>query len=504
MISTAQRGNRLISILVMLVSFCWLSCSTTKHSIQQQYEPSKLKADVDLLHTIIVQFHPGVYDYISKDSFNQVFSRYRNTITKPMNLQEFGFQVVAPIISSIHCGHTSFNYPRWYNHLMKDSIAPTFPLFLKIWGDTMIVTTNLNKKDSLLKKGTQICSINGLNASDLTKKMFPYLPTDGFTTTFNYIRLSSAFPYYHRNILGLSSHYAVEYADSNAIKKVDIPLYFPTKEKRQPTTKIHLDSPIIVSSISRKERGRSIQFNENEQFALMTLNTFDVGYQLKSFFNTSFEQLKEKNIRNLVIDVRINGGGEVQNYAALCRYLAPFSFKVADTAVANLNSFGIYTKYFNFGWFYGTALKLLTTQRADGLFHFRYIENHVYKPRKTNFFSGNIYILISGPSFSAASLFAHTLKGLPNVTLVGEETGGGDYGNNGLMIPDICLPNTKLQVRMPLFRIVQFKHGKKIGRGVIPDVLVLPITNAIRNARDLKLEKAIEMIRKASINGVHL
>jgi hypothetical protein len=57
---------------------------------------------------------------------------------------------------------------------------------------------------------------------------------------------------------------------------------------------------------------------------------------------------------------------------------------------------------------------------------------------------------------------------------------------------------------MPLFRIVQFKHGKKIGRGVIPDVLVLPITNAIRNARDLKLEKAIEMIRKASINGVHL
>lgn len=499
MISTVQRGNRLIIVLVMLVSFGWLSCTSTKHSVQQQYEPSKLKADVDLLHAIIIKFHPGVYDYISKDSFNQVFNRYRNAITKPMNVQEFGFQVVAPIISSIHCGHTSFNYPRWYNHLMKDSIAPTFPLYLKIWGDTMIVTSNLNKKDSILKKGTQISSINGLNASALTQKMFPYLPTDGFTTTFNYIRLSSAFPYYHRNILGLSSHYALEYLDSNKSKTVDIPLYYPTKEKRQPTTKSHIDSPIIVSSISRKERGRSIQFNESEQFALMTLNTFDVGYQLRSFFSTSFEQLKEKNIKNLIIDIRINGGGEVQNYAALCRYLTPFPFKVADIAVANLNGLGSYTKYFNFGWFYGSALKLLTSKRDDGLFHFRYIENHVYKPKKTNFFSGNIYILISGPSFSAASLFAHTLKGLPNVTLVGEETGGGDYGNNGLMIPDIRLPNTKLQVRMPLFRIVQFKHGVKNGRGVLPNVLVVPRADAVREGKDLKLEKALEIIRKNSI-----
>lgn len=499
MIFTVQRGNRQIIVLVMLVNFCLLSCNTAKHSILQQYEPSKLKADVDLLHRMVLKFHPGLNDYISTDSFNLVFSQYRDAITKPMNVQEFGFQIVAPIISSIRCGHTSFNYPRWYNHMMKDSIIPTFPLYLKIWGDTMIVTSNLNKKDSILKKGTQVYSINGLNASALTQKMFPYLSTDGFTTTFNYIRLSSAFPYYHRNILGLSSQYAIEYADSNAVEKVDISLYYPTKEKLQARTKSHVDSPIVVSSISRKESGRSIQFNENEQFALMTLNTFDVGYQLKSFFNNSFEQLKKKNIRNLIIDIRINGGGEVQNYAALCRYLVPFPFKVADTAVANLNRLGKYAQYFNFGWFYGSALKLLTSKGEDGLFHFRYIENHVYKPKKTNFFNGNVYILISGPSFSAASLFAHTLKGLPNVTLIGEETGGGDYGNNGLMIPDIRLPNTRLRVRMPLFRIVQFKPGIKNGRGVIPDVLVVPVANAVRNSRDLKLEKTIELIRNTSI-----
>lgn len=489
-------------IMLMMVSVGWVSCTPIRHSAQKQFQPSMLQADVDLLHTIVMKFHPGLNDYISSDSFNQVFSHYRSTITKPMNLQEFGFQVVAPIISSLRCGHTSFSYPSWYNRLMRDSLAPVFPLYLKIWGDTMIITTNLNKNDSILKKGTQIHSINGYNAATLTQKMFPYLPTDGFTTTFNYIRLSSAFPYYHRNIMGLSNKYSVEYTDSNSIasKKIDIPVYYPTKEKKSATIQNSKDSPIIVSSISKVERGRSLQFNESEQFALLTLNTFDVGYQLRSFFRNTFEQLKDKNIQNLIIDIRVNGGGEVQNYAALCRYLTPYPFKVADTAMANLNGLGRYSKYFNFGMFYSTALKLLTSKRDDGLFHFRYIENHIYKPQKTHFFSGKIYILISGPSFSASALFAHTLKGLPNVTLVGEETGGGDYGNNGLMIPDIRLPNTKVQVRMPLFRIVQFKHGVKNGRGVLPDILVVPIADAVREGRDLKLEKAIELIRKNTAN----
>jgi C-terminal processing protease CtpA/Prc len=141
---------------------------------------------------------------------------------------------------------------------------------------------------------------------------------------------------------------------------------------------------------------------------------------------------------------------------------------------------------------------LLTSKRDDHLYHFRYIEKHTYKPRKNNFYNGNIYVLISGPSFSAATLFAHTIKGLPNVSLVGEETGGGDYGNNGLMIPDIRLPNTGIKVRMPLFRIVQFQHGIKNGKGVLPDVLVLPTAEGVRNNRDLKLEKAIALIEEKS------
>ena len=58
-----------------------------------------------------------------------------------------------------------------------------------------------------------------------------------------------------------------------------------------------------------------------------------------------------------------------------------------------------------------------------------------------------------------------------NVTLIGEETGGGYYGNSAMMIPNIKLPNSGLQCRLPLYRLVMDKTRPK-GNGIMPDIFV--------------------------------
>ena len=228
----------------------------------------------------------------------------------------------------------------------------------------------------------------------------------------------------------------------------------------------------------------------------MTLNTFDGGSNLNGFFRRSFRLIKEQHAENLVIDIRANGGGKVNNYAKLATYLRINKFKVADSAYAIRKDFGGYGKYFSQSFINNLALGIFTTKRKDGNYHFNYWENHWFKPQKQNFYSGNIYLIISGPTFSAATLFAHTMKNQSNVTLVGEETGGGDHGNNGLMIPYITLPNTKMKVRMPIFRVIQFEHGEKNGRGVMPDVYVAPSAKAALDQVDLKMKKTLELIRE--------
>jgi C-terminal processing protease CtpA/Prc len=102
--------------------------------------------------------------------------------------------------------------------------------------------------------------------------------------------------------------------------------------------------------------------------------------------------------------------------------------------------------------------------------------------------------LIGGNSFSATTLFAGDLKGQKNVTLVGEETGGGYYGNTAWIIPDVTLPNTGLRFRLPRFRMVVSRDRIKNGRGILPDVWALPTSEAIREGIDFKAMKVRELI----------
>jgi C-terminal processing protease CtpA/Prc len=93
-------------------------------------------------------------------------------------------------------------------------------------------------------------------------------------------------------------------------------------------------------------------------------------------------------------------------------------------------------------------------------------------------------------------MFLANIKGQTNVTLVGEETGGGYYGNNGVFIPEMVLPNTKLRVRLPLYRIVNNKNIPFNGRGILPDVEVKATSESIRLNKDPKMEKALALIKK--------
>jgi C-terminal processing protease CtpA/Prc len=139
---------------------------------------------------------------------------------------------------------------------------------------------------------------------------------------------------------------------------------------------------------------------------------------------------------------------------------------------------------------------LLTRKRNDGRYHFGYWERHFVKPEKRFHFSDNVYVLTNGLTFSASSLFCNAVKGQGNVTLVGENTGGGWHGNSGIMIPDITLPNTKLRVRLPMFRLVQYQHVPKTGTGVIPDIYIGPTVESTAKEIDRKMVFVKDLIRQ--------
>ncbi len=474
-------------------------CGTGRKAMDpaKKFPADRLRKDFTLLREIMEEFHPALYWYTPKDSMDHYFDRYYNAITDSMTRQQFGFTILAPLTTKVHCGHTSFNYPRAYSRRQREHIQPSFPLFMKIWPDTMVLTSNLNKKDSILKKGTLINSINGLDVQQLTDTLFRFMPTDGYAENVNYIRLSAAFPYYHRNIMGLHGTYTVGYTDSAGTEgTTTVPLFDPATDSLARTFIKSRNRQIDPEEKPAKwENFRALKIDTMHSLAIMTIHSFGSKGKLPAFYRKRFRQLRKKNIPNLVIDLRTNGGGRVNNYTALARYIRNTPFKVADTVTAMHNGLGHYKRYFNAGWLHSLILFFTTSKKDDGRYHFRYWENHVFHPRRKNHYTGKVFVLINGPTFSASTLFAHAVKGQSNVLLVGEEAGGGAYGNSGILIPDVILPETKMKVRMPLFRLVQYHHGPKDGRGVMPDVYVPPTVDNVRKGRDGKMDKVMEIIK---------
>ena len=81
------------------------------------------------------------------------------------------------------------------------------------------------------------------------------------------------------------------------------------------------------------------------------------------------------------------------------------------------------------------------------------------------------------------------------MVLLGEDTGGGWHGNDGILIPDIVLPNTHIKVRLPWFRLIQYHHAPKDGHGIPPDILLPTNYNALLKGVDYKMKFVLDMIK---------
>lgn len=462
----------------------------------KKFAPEELQADLHLLKSIFEANHPSLYWYTPPAVIDSLFGQTLSGIKDSMNELDFKNRVAA-WVSMIRCGHTTVRSSQRYSKQAAKDRFPLFPLNIKLWQDSMVVLSNYQPKDSIIRRGTRLLSINGRDARFFIDTFSQHISGDGYGKQFASQLVSGNFGTFYKNILSLDSTYLVSFVNQDGtiattVLKNILPADL-TPVKNQP------NQP--PPRLSRKERRRIqlaeqrwLQIDSTGTTALMRLGSFS-GAGTARFIKNSFKKINRAGIQNLVIDLRTNGGGKVSNSTLLTRYLSDHAFRVADTVVRNSAKLS-YKKHIGQAWFYQLGLLFSGSRQADGRYHFNRFEKKTWAPMSKHHFNGTAYLIQGGYSFSATTLVLGELKGQKNIRLLGEETGGAYYGNSAMMIPTITLPNSKLRVSLPLFRLVANSQRPK-GAGIIPDISVPPSSDAIRRGVDPKMEKIRSLIAEA-------
>ena len=112
-------------------------------------------------------------------------------------------------------------------------------------------------------------------------------------------------------------------------------------------------------------------------------------------------------------------------------------------------------------------------------------------------FEGKVFILINCGCFSTTAEFLSQAHYHKRATFIGEESGGGYYGNTSGAVPSVTLPNTKLIVYVPLVTYYMAVSGyKAAAHGVLPDHPIRYTIEELLAGTDKELALALELARQ--------
>ena len=255
----------------------------------------------------------------------------------------------------------------------------------------------------------------------------------------------------------------------------------------------------------------------NKQTGVLTINDFGLGDEKDprhkryvSFLDSVFTNVKQNNIKNLIVDVRYNGGGNDPNDLVTYSYLTNRNFSENKEAWISFKKIP-YLKYEssrNLPYLikligvgkYNKQFQKEFPKEINGKFYQDSTSNDrkIRTPNK-NAFKGKIYLLISPRVASAGSLFAAMVASNENTIVIGEETMGGYYGHNGHNSLDYKLPKSKFEFSFYVVNLEQDvpkKANQIYSRGIIPDIYVTQTFEDYLKQKDTQMELTLKLIEK--------
>lgn len=486
---------RLIIALVLTLGNV-LTWAQAPHSIfTKEIPPEHLEADFRLFRNALEKIHPALYRYTSRGQMDSIFAFAGKRINKSMRYQEF-YKLLAGINSQVRCQHTAIAPGKKdMDNITKH--AKMFPYEMMWDFDSLkaYAFSDLTHEGGI-KPATEILSINGHPVKVVYDTLIKYLFADGYNITSKQVRMvPTDFQFWYYLFMERPEEFTMEFLVKGSPFKKTVSAISLDEYGQNARRYIKSKAPEVRRLIKHysaqwKLSPYRLEFGDNAT-AILTLNQFGP----LDFIHKSFQTIKNKEIKNLIIDVRRNGGGWDNQGFTLFSYLIEkptYYFDSIYTTASDINFLLRYTDK-DTAWWKATEPLL---EKYDGkLSVLRLPENGFLQQPQQNRFTGKVYVLMDGKSMSTTAEFTAAAHYNKLATFIGEESGGAYCGGNGGDFASVTLPHTGLSLTIPLSKYVMaIPSGLCKGQGTLPHHRVTKKTKDWLDLHDPQMEFALKLI----------
>lgn len=456
--------------------------STVALSASGQNDSSGYKSDLRIFKDALEKMHPNLCRFTSKERFQLVFDSIKQKITSSTTQLEY-FRLLSKVESLIREGHT---YLRASETLAEQIHQhKIFPFDVLLTEHTIIIK-KAHRQDLASYEGLEVVSINGKSSEEIIKHI---AGSTGLKSGYNNSALL--------NILSFKRNFAFAYC--YFLDTVDtFQIKFQTQEN------------IVVAQGSIPSTGEtfpefptesdppiSLKIDSASKTALIKITTFAhwaVSFNKKDYIKTFavyFDKIRKTGVKNLIIDVRNNRGGEELLAGELLTYLVASEFVLYKYMKTE-------TLDFDFGLSKENKLHLSEKDyvKTDSGY-FKIMDKVLVKftPKTRNHFSGRVFFLSNGGSRSATNTMLSLVRTYDVGKIIGQESGGVCEDVDGRKQVNLKLPFSEVQLIFPIW---SFKINSVAGdrhRGVMPDYAVNATGKDLIDNKDIELELANSLIR---------
>lgn len=493
--------------LILIVS----SSIVFGQSIDESFSKRKMKKDLNIFKEIRLKVNSGLYKYRTKTQIDSIYNWANREIEKSSTYRDF-YNIISQLTDFEGSLHNETNLPDTFLKKLKKENYGYFPFPIKWIEDKWII----NYENGEIPLGSQIIEINKVPISEIIFNLYKYYTTDGLNTTGKRIGIRKHFSKYYRLNYGQQTDFEVVFKkngsnskETQIFKGVSYTEYYRNFNSRHSNPY----DQIYYSDLDEKQK-YSFK-NIDSVTAILTINSFSIGNEKTqehknyvTFLDSVFNQIKSFNLKNLIVDVRQNSGGNDPNDILTYSYLTLRKFQESKQAWISFDKIPLlknlnvptpkFLRPFGVGKFNRHFQKRFPTEKNGKYFiNEQANEMKIRNPNK-NAFKGTIYLLISPAVASAGSLFASMVAGNKNTIVIGEETMGGYYGHNGHTSLGYVLPKSGITIDFSIDNITQDVGSRKNQlnkRGIIPNYSISQSFKDFLDNNDTQMNFTIDLIK---------